>query len=116
MDIVNVGAGRTDEEYNEAEQRHRDELREDSQTDATYFFYAAGLAATCSGILPVRINFLINVGLFDLLRLYGGASARATLSSPRAPPSCGSQSYARWDLLLAKVIDGPSFSASLSTA
>ena len=47
----------------------RDELREDSQTDANYFFYAAGLAATCSGILPVR--FLINVGVFDLLRLYG---------------------------------------------
>jgi hypothetical protein len=71
MDILNVGAGRTDEEYKEAQQRQRDELREDSQTDANYFFYAAGLAATCSGILWVRFNFLINVGIFDLLRLYG---------------------------------------------
>jgi hypothetical protein len=71
MDILNVGAGRTDQEYKEAQQRQRDELREDSQTDANYFFYAAGLAATCSGILPVHFNFLINVGLFDLLNLYG---------------------------------------------
>jgi hypothetical protein len=71
MDVLNVGAGRTDEEYKEAQQRQRDELREDSQTDANYFFYAAGLAATCSGILPVRFNFLINVGIFDLLAIYG---------------------------------------------
>jgi len=71
MDILNVGAGRTDEEYKEAQQRQRDELREDSQTDANYFFYAAGLAATCSGILGVRFNFLIDVGVFDLLGLYG---------------------------------------------
>jgi hypothetical protein len=71
MDILNVGAGRTDEEYKEAKQRQRDELREDSQTDANYFFYAAGLAVTCSGILGFSFNFLINVGVFDLLRLYG---------------------------------------------
>jgi|HubBroStandDraft_6_1064221.scaffolds.fasta_scaffold13663_9 hypothetical protein len=71
MDILNVGAGRTDEEYKEAQQRQRDELREDSQTDANYFFYAAGLAATCSGILGFRFNFLINVGIFDLLTFYG---------------------------------------------
>jgi hypothetical protein len=71
MDILNVGAGRTDDEYKEAQRRHREELREDSQTDARYFFYAAGLAATCSGILGLRFNFLINVGVFDLLSLYG---------------------------------------------
>ena len=72
MDILNVGAGRTDEEYKHAQQVHRDELREDSENDANYFFWAAGLAATSSGILPIRIHFLINVGLFDLLGLYGG--------------------------------------------
>lgn len=71
MDILNVGAGRTDEEYKESQRRQREELREDSQTDANYFFYAAGLAATCSGILGVRFNFLINVGVFDLLSIYG---------------------------------------------
>jgi len=71
MDILNVGAGRTDEEYREAQERQRDELREDSQGDANYFFWAAGLAATSSGILPIRINFLINIGIFDLLGIYG---------------------------------------------
>ncbi len=71
MELLNVGAGRTDEEYKEAQQWRRDELKEDSQKDATYFFYAAGLAATSSGILPIQIHFLINIGLFDLLALYG---------------------------------------------
>jgi len=71
MELLNVGAGRTDEEYKEAQQWRRDELREDSQKDANYFFYAAGLAATSSGILPVQIHFLINIGVFDLLGLYG---------------------------------------------
>jgi hypothetical protein len=75
MQTLNVGAGRTDLEYKEAQERRREELREDSQSDANYFFYAAGLAAISSGvlpdILPVRINFLINFGMLDLLRLYG---------------------------------------------
>ena len=75
MQTLNVGAGRTDDEYKEAQERHREELREDSQSDANYFFYAAGLAAISSGVLPsifpVRINFLINFGMLDLLRLYG---------------------------------------------
>jgi hypothetical protein len=71
MQTLNVEAGRTDDEYKEAQQRHREELREESQNDANYFFWAAGLAATCSGIFPVRINFLINIGLFDLLAIYG---------------------------------------------
>ncbi|MGA9641627.1 MAG: hypothetical protein WBQ72_09545 [Terriglobales bacterium] len=71
MELLNAGAGRTDEEYKEAQQWRRDELREDSQRDATYFFYAAGLAATSSGILPIQIHFLINIGVFDLLGLYG---------------------------------------------
>lgn len=71
MELLNVGAGRTDAEYKEAQQWRRDELREDSHKDATYFFWAAGLAATSSGILPIQIHFLINIGLFDLLALYG---------------------------------------------
>ena len=71
MELLNVGAGRTDEEYKEAQKWRSDELREDSQKDANYFFYAAGLAATSSGILPIQIHFLINIGVFDLLGLYG---------------------------------------------
>src|SRR3984957_1201782 len=71
MELLNVGAGRTDEGYKEAQKWRSDELREDSQKDATYFFYAAGLAATSSGILPIQIHFLINIGVFDLLGFYG---------------------------------------------
>ncbi|HVM94627.1 MAG TPA: hypothetical protein VMT67_17525 [Terriglobales bacterium] len=70
MDVLNVGAGRTDEEYKHAKEVRRDELREDSHNDANYFFWAAGLAATSSGILPITIHFLINIGVFDLLALY----------------------------------------------
>ncbi len=70
MQILNVGAGRTDDEYKEAQEGRREELREDSQRDANYFFWAAALAATSSGLFGVRINFLINTGVFDLLRLY----------------------------------------------
>ena len=71
MQTLNVGAGRTDDEYKEAQERHREELREDSQSDANYFFWAAALAGTSSGLFAVQINFLINTGVFDLLRLYG---------------------------------------------
>jgi len=71
MQILNVGAGRTDAEYSEAQELRRKELREDSQRDANYFFWAAALAATSSGLFAVQINFLINTGIFDLLRIYG---------------------------------------------
>src|SRR5215470_17684850 len=33
--------------------RHPEELREDSQSDANYFFWAASLAATSSGLFAV---------------------------------------------------------------
>jgi hypothetical protein len=72
MQILNVGAGRTDSEYEAAEQQRRIGLRADSREDANYFFWAAGLAAISSGLLSgLRINFLINIGVFDLLRAYG---------------------------------------------
>ena len=71
MQTLNVGAGRTDDEYRAAEEQRRADLRAESRSDASYFFWAAGLAAVASGMLPVRINFLVNVGAFDLLGLYG---------------------------------------------
>jgi hypothetical protein len=71
MQTLNVGAGRTDAEYKEAEAQRQADLRSDSRSDANYFFWAAGLAAIASGLFPVRFNILINVGIFDLLRLYG---------------------------------------------
>jgi hypothetical protein len=72
MQILNVGAGRTDYEYKAAEQQRRIGLRADSREDANYFFWAAGLAAISSGRLPgLRICFLIDIGIFDLLGAYG---------------------------------------------
>ncbi len=71
MQTLNVGAGRTDEEYKAAEEQRRAELRGDSRSDANYFFWAAGLAALGTGVLGVRLNFLVNIGTVDLLTLYG---------------------------------------------
>src|SRR6266849_4477348 len=73
MQTLNVGAGRTDGEYKAAEEQRRTDLRADSREDANYFFWAAGLAAISSGLLPVRVTFLINIGAFDLLSAYGGS-------------------------------------------
>jgi hypothetical protein len=71
MQTLNVGAGRTDQEYKAAEDQRRADLLADSRSDANYFFWAAGLAALASGLFPVRINFLVNIGAFDLLAVYG---------------------------------------------
>jgi hypothetical protein len=71
MQTLNVGAGRTDKEYKEAEEQRRADLLADSQSDANYFFWAAGLAALSTGWLPVRLNILVNIGVFDLLGFYG---------------------------------------------
>ena len=71
MQTLNVGAGRTDQEDTEAEEQRRADLVADSRSDANYFFWAAGLAAIGTGLLPVRLNILVSVGLFDLLRFYG---------------------------------------------
>lgn len=51
----------------------RDDLRADSQGAANYFFWAAGLAALSSGLFSVSLNIIVNIGVFDLLRAYGGS-------------------------------------------
>lgn len=56
MQTLNVGAGRTDEEYKAAEQQRLADLRAESRNNANYFFIAAGLAALGSGLLPVRVS------------------------------------------------------------
>ncbi|MGB8970232.1 MAG: hypothetical protein WCC16_15630 [Candidatus Sulfotelmatobacter sp.] len=71
MQTLNVGAGRTDEEYKEAEDQRRADLLANSRSDANYFFVAAGLAALGTGLLPVRLNILVSIGVLDLLGLYG---------------------------------------------
>src|SRR5207302_9172466 len=71
METLNVGAGRTDNEYKAAEEQRRADLRDDSRSDANYFFWAAGLAALGTGLLPVRLNILVSIGAIDLLSFYG---------------------------------------------
>jgi len=71
MQTLNVGAGRTDEEYKAAEEQRRADLRAESRGDANYFFWAAGLAAVGTGLLPVRLNILVSIGAIDLLTFYG---------------------------------------------
>jgi hypothetical protein len=76
MQTLNVGAGRTDEEYKAAEEQRREELRGDVQTYAMYFFVAAGLAGLGTGLLPIRLFGLVNIGAIDLLTFYGGELVR----------------------------------------
>jgi hypothetical protein len=71
MQTLNVGAGRTDKEYEEAEEQRRADLHAESRSDANYFFVAAGLAALGTGLLPLRLNILVNIGAFDLMSFYG---------------------------------------------
>ena len=71
MQILNVGAGRSDQEYAAAEEQRREELRSDVQTYAMYFFVAAGLAGLGTGLLPIRFFGFVNIGCIDLLTFYG---------------------------------------------
>src|SRR5882757_6468261 len=71
MQTLNVGAGRTDTEYKAAEEQRCVDLRDESRNDAGYFFLAAALAAFGTGLLPLRVNILVNIGVIDLLRVYG---------------------------------------------
>jgi len=71
MQTLNVGAGRTDDEYRAAGEQRLADLRDESRGDANYFFWAAGLAALGTGLLPVRVNILVSIGAVDLLRIYG---------------------------------------------
>lgn len=73
MQTLNVGAGQTDREYKAAEEQRRADLRANSQEDANYFFWAAGLAAISTGLFPVRLNIIVNIGAFDILSAYGGS-------------------------------------------
>ncbi len=63
--------GRTDKEYEATEEQRRADLRSDSRSDANYFFWAAGLSALGTGLLPVRLDLLVSIGTVDLLTLYG---------------------------------------------
>jgi hypothetical protein len=79
MQTLNVGAGRTDEEYKAAEEQRRADLLADGKGAANYFFAAAVMAALGTGVLPLRINVGTSIGTIDLLALYGGGLARHSL-------------------------------------
>jgi hypothetical protein len=76
MQTLNVGAGRTDEEYKAAEEQRRADLKADSESNANFFFVAAVLAAVGTGLCLVRLNFAVTIGAIDLLALYGGPNVR----------------------------------------
>lgn len=71
MQTLNVGAGRSDTEYKAAEEQRHADLRAESASDANYFFWAAGLAALGTGLLPVRLNIFVTIGTIDLVTFYG---------------------------------------------
>jgi hypothetical protein len=77
MQTLNVGAGRSDQEYKAAEEQRLADLRSDVQTYALYFFVAAGLAGLGTGLLPFRLFGFVNIGFIDLLTFYGGELIRA---------------------------------------
>ncbi len=77
MQTLNVGAGRSDQDYKAAEEHRLADLRSDVQSYAMYFFVAAGLAGLGTGLLPIRLFAFVNIGFIDLLTFYGGELVRA---------------------------------------
>jgi hypothetical protein len=77
MQTLNVGAGRSDQEYKAAEEHRLADLRSNVQSYAMYFFVAAGLAGLGTGLLPIRLFAFVNIGFIDLLTFYGGELVRA---------------------------------------
>jgi len=75
MQTLNVGAGRSDADYQAAEAQRREDLRSDVQGYALYFFIAAGLAALGTSFIPVLIPGLLRLGDFDLLAWLHGVLA-----------------------------------------
>lgn len=75
MQTLNVGAGRTDAEYQSDQEQQRADLRAEARSDANFFFYAAGLALLGSGLLPVKLNVLVNIGAIDLYAFYGRSNS-----------------------------------------
>jgi hypothetical protein len=71
MQTLNVGAGQSDVDYKESQARQREDLLSEARDAANYFFWAAGLAALGTGLLPIRINIFVSIGCIDLLAFYG---------------------------------------------
>ena len=56
MQTLNVGAGQSDADYKESQQLRREDLLSEAHDAANYFFWAAGLAALGTGLLPIRMD------------------------------------------------------------
>lgn len=94
MQTLNVGAGRTNEEYKAAEEQRYEELKNDVQTYARYFFVAAACAVLGSGMFLVRLGLAVNIGAIDLVSFYARDLIRA---NPLLWPMVGGT----WVLLVA---------------
>lgn len=113
MQTLNVGAGRTDKEYKEAEKQRRADLRAEGQAAANYFFWAAGLAALGTGLLLERLNIIVSIGAIDLLSLYGRAlspdaikAAAATWVIAVAALGFAARSGHRWAFVVGIILYG----------
>ena len=71
MQTLNVGAGQSNAEYQESKEQQRKDLLSDARDAANYFFWAAGLAALGTGLLPIRLSIFVSIGCFDLMAFYG---------------------------------------------
>ena len=71
MQTLNVGAGQSDAEFRQSEEQRRADLLSEARDAANYFFWAAGLAALGTGLLPIRIGVFVSIGCIDLLTFYG---------------------------------------------
>jgi hypothetical protein len=65
MQTLNVGAGRTDEEYKDAEERRLADLRRQPDRCELFLLGRRGRYVG-TGLLPIKLNFLVNIGAIDL--------------------------------------------------
>jgi hypothetical protein len=79
MDTLNIGAGQTDQEYKAAQEQRRADLQADARSDAHFFFIAGLLAALGTGLFPLRLNVIVNIGAIDLLAFYGAPAHKLLL-------------------------------------
>ena len=93
MQTLNVGAGRTNEEYKAAEEQRYEELKNDVQAYARYFYVAAACAVLGTGMFLVKLP-IVNIGGIDLFLYY----ARDLI---RSNPLLWFMAGAMWVLLMA---------------
>ena len=71
MQTLNVGAGRSDDDYKASEDQSRGDLRTEALNCGNLFFWAAGMAAIPTALVPMPVSSLVRLGSTDLLAFYG---------------------------------------------